>query len=587
MSTRALFGVLLLMSFGWLFIYAAPIHNELMVLRAADGYRESDLLVTEASCVTSRSSDGPSDTLCYLEGTVDGQRAELFTGSSLPPEYPEGSRARVLFNPSMPDAGWNRQSLRVVRWEPDLASASRRRVLLMLAVVAASLLLTTLVNVALRRGIRRRSHAREGAFSADLGGGTPHVGVPLAAMGLLFLFGQLTGGGIAVAGVILGLASAGAGAWLMRRRYAATERHSNHLTIGEHVLGFTTKAQSVETGGRCAIRLHGGKAPWTLSLRGADDAETAIARLSSLPAARRAGAGLAEAAGCEWRDEVIDQVREKAPSFFLPTTETGRIGLVLFVAIVAGTAWYAWQTWQKPQTRERVALALVEPGGSVVDFQNVPALRAWAARELAVQHTPPALLGVIRLLNTIDPEGQAEVAAAGMGALHAAAGLEPQGEWYEQLARMNRWAAERTGRALDAHGGVLLWFPVSEGVQSALEAIGGRDPREAWLAWTHFGAGSLTNPEAFLYAAGGALGDRRPIPFAIHRTSAPGAPLEFEGQPEPPGADALAHTVGEAMALHMWWYDGVHDEALTGEFRSWWSDYAARRLLPPLPQPLR
>ena len=103
------------------------------------------------------------------------------------------------------------------------------------------------------------------------------------------------------------------------------------------------------------------------------------------------------------------------------------------------------------------------------------------------------------------------------------------------------------------------------------------------FAWTHFGAGSLTNPEAFLYAAGSVLGDRRPLPFAIRRTSAPGTPLEFEGQPEPPGADALAYTVGEAMALHMWWYDGVHDETLTDEFRIWWSDYAARRLLPPLP----
>jgi hypothetical protein len=587
MSTRALFGVLLLMSFGWLFIYGAPIHNELTVLRAADGYRAADLLVTEARCITSESSDGPSDTWCYLEGTIDGQRAELRTGSSLPPEYPEGSRVQVLFNPAMPDVGWNHESLRVVRWEPDLAAGSRRRIVLMSAVVAASLLLTIAVHVALRQGIRRRSRGGAGGFSADLGGGTPHLGVPMTGMGLMLLLGQFTGGGVAIAGVILGLALTGGGAWLARRRYVATERHGHHITIGEHVLGHATRTERLDTGPRGAIRMHGEDAPWILSLV-VDDDETEVARLRSLKTSRGVGAALAEAAGCAWRDEVTEKVKERAPSFFLPTTETGRIGLVLFVAVVAGGGWYGWHTWQKPATRERVALSLVEPRGTFLDFQSLPAVRAWAARELAELQTPAALLGVVRLLNTIDVERHPEVAAGGMEALRAIAGVEgPAGEWAEQLRRMNLWVAERVGRRVDAHGGVLGWYRVSAEFQEAIDAIAGPDPEDGWRAWSSLGAGTLTDLEQFLFAAGSALGDARPIAFTVRRTSAPGEPLEFDVQPEAPGGDVLARTVGEAVALRLWEYHGVDDPAVTGDFAAWWSGFAARRLLPPLPAPLK
>jgi hypothetical protein len=586
MSTRALAGVLFLMSFGWLFIYGAPIHNELMVLRAADGYREADLLVTEARCISSRSSDGPPDTWCYLEGTIDGGRAELRTGSSLPPEYPEGSRVRVLFNPAMPDVGWNHESLRVVRWEPDLAAGARLRILLMSAVVGTSLLLTIVVHVAVRYGIRRRSQTAGAAFSADLGGGSPRIGVPMAGMGLMLVLGQFAGGGIAIAGLILGLALTGGGAWLTRRRFVATERHSHTITIGEHVFGHVTKAQPLDTGPRGAIRLHGEEAPWTLSLA-VDGDEIEIARLRGLAAARRLGAGLAEAGGCAWRDEVTEKVEEKAPSFFLPTTETGRIGLLLFVAVLAGGGWYGWHTWQKPATRERVALAVVEPGGTFVDFQSLPVARAWAARELAELQTPAALLGVVRLLNTIDPERDPEVAAAGMEALRGIAGFEGlDGEWAEQLRRMNQWVAERVGRSLDAHGGVLGWYRVSPEFQEAIDAIAGHDPEDGWQAWSSLGAGTLTNVEQFLFAAGNALGDARPIAFAVRRTSAPGEPLRFDVQPEAPGGDVLARTVGEAVALRLWGYHGVHDPAVTDDFAAWWLGFAERRLLPPLPQPL-
>ncbi|MBA3886931.1 MAG: hypothetical protein H0X67_14555 [Acidobacteria bacterium] len=490
---------------------------------------------------------------------------------------------RVLFNPSMPATGWNHQSLQVVRWEEDLAGASRRRIMQMAAIVGASLVLTVGLNVALRRGIRRRSQGLDGSFSADTGGGAPHVGVPVAAMGLLFLLGQLTGGGVAPAGFVLGALLAGGGGWLMRRQYLSAGRHDSRIVRGTHVLGFTTTATSLEIEPGDTIVLHGERAPWLLSLRRGDD-EHELARTSDLAAARRWGAALAEGAGTPWRVEVAETTPEKTPLFSLPTTETGRLGLVLFVAILLAGSWWAWHTWQRPDVRERVALAVLDPLGGSIEYHRVPAVRLWAARELAAQQSPAALLGLIRLLNTIDPQADPEFAAAALEALGMAAGLDAaSGEWHERLARANRWVAERVDRSVDGHDGVLGWFPVAPEFQRLVEAMGGGTPYDGWSAWSGFGAGTLTSPEAFLYAAGSALADPRPIAFAIRRTSAPGAPLDFEGQPDPPQGEVLVRTVGEAMALHLSQYLTVDTNTLSDDFRVWWSEYARRRLLPPMP----
>jgi hypothetical protein len=406
--------------------------------------------------------------------------------------------------------------------------------------------------------------------------------VPALALGLTFLLGQLTGGGVAIGGLVLGLLLAGAGACLLRRRYLAAAGLNSTLIQGRHILGIHVGSVSVDVPRGAAIGLHGERAPWVLSLV-ENDQGSEFARTYDLSAARRWGATLANVLGCAWRDAGSERLADTPRRFKLPTTETGRMGLLLFIAVTVGMPWAAWWTWQKPDVRERAALAAVAPLGGIIEFDRMPAVRAWAAQELAAQQTAPSLLGLIRLLNTIDPERDADVAAAAMDALRAAAGhAAGSGAWNEQLARANLWVAEQTGRTLDAHGGVLGWFAVAPEFQRTIDVIAGDDPHAAWSAWSSFGAGTLTTPEAFLFAAGGALADPRPIAFEIRRTSPPGMPLRFEGQPRVPAGSVLARTVGEALALRLWQYDGIYSESMTEDFGPWWDDYARRRLLPPV-----
>ncbi len=44
---------------------------------------------------------------------------------------------------------------------------------------------------------------------------------------------------------------------------------------------------------------------------------------------------------------------------------------------------------------------------------------------------------------------------------------------------------------------------------------------------------------------------------------------------------ALAHTVGEALALKLWSYAGVGDDELPADFHAWWQEYSRARHLPP------
>lgn len=73
----------------------------------------------------------------------------------------------------------------------------------------------------------------------------------------------------------------------------------------------------------------------------------------------------------------------------------------------------------------------------------------------------------------------------------------------------------------------------------------------------------------------------RPIRFAITRYGP-----TFEGQvvPMDPRAERLAHTVGEAPALHLWQKMGVGGDRLPGDFGTRWAQWAHTHRLPPPPQ---
>ena len=260
-----------------------------------------------------------------------------------------------------------------------------------------------------------------------------------------------------------------------------------------------------------------------------------------------------------------------------------RVRVLLILVLALGASSFAWWISRHPAVRERVALAAVAPFGGAIPFETMPGLRVWAARELMARQTPSAVLAFIRLLNTVDPHEDPVFAAKLMEPLRLTAAHVESGEWAVRLAAANRWVAERVGRRLDANGGVLGWFPVAPEFQRAIDTIAGGDAHAAWTAWSRFGAGRLPTSEAFLFAVGSALGDPRPIAFAIRRTSAPEEPLRVEARPEPPHGDVQARTVGEALALRLWQYQGIASGTVVEDFSLWWAGFAKRRLLPPSP----
>ena len=75
------------------------------------------------------------------------------------------------------------------------------------------------------------------------------------------------------------------------------------------------------------------------------------------------------------------------------------------------------------------------------------------------------------------------------------------------------------------------------------------------------------------------LADPRPIHFVLHTYGGPpwARPERREGYAGP----VLAETVGEAVALSLWGYEGVGSAEFPTEFWTWWAGYARARHLPP------
>jgi hypothetical protein len=249
----------------------------------------------------------------------------------------------------------------------------------------------------------------------------------------------------------------------------------------------------------------------------------------------------------------------------------------LLIALLAGAAAVVELA---PGLRRSLATTVLEPFGMA---RQVGPVRRWALARLASDPSTPALLELLRVFNTLDVEQFPEIAADVDAAASRRAGLAPVAEM-DRAARVravNEWAASQLGRGLDANDGVLGWMPIDERFAPAIETIAGADGNAACMAWRHFAAGELVTPEQFVYAAGPALGDPRPIRFAITRSG----PL-FEGQvvPMDPRAERLAHTVGEALALRLWLKEGVGDDRFPDDFGAWWAEWARSHRLPPPPQ---
>jgi hypothetical protein len=249
----------------------------------------------------------------------------------------------------------------------------------------------------------------------------------------------------------------------------------------------------------------------------------------------------------------------------------------VLIALLAGAAAAVGLV---PSLRLSLATSILEPFGMM---RQIGPARRWALARLASDPSEPSLLQLLRVLNTLDAEQFPEIAADVDAAASRRAGLAATAE-LDRAARVravNEWAASHLGRALDANGGVLAWMPLDERLAPAIETIAGTDADAACSAWRGFGAGELVTAEQWVYAVGGALGDPRPIRFAITRYGP-----SFEGQvvPMDPHAARLAHTVGEALALHLWQMKGVGDDRFPDDFGAWWAQWASMHRLPPPPR---
>jgi hypothetical protein len=136
------------------------------------------------------------------------------------------------------------------------------------------------------------------------------------------------------------------------------------------------------------------------------------------------------------------------------------------------------------------------------------------------------------------------------------------------------------GRPLDGNGGVLGWMPVDPRFVPAIERIAGADPQEAWLAWNDFPDDDLVTAEQWVYAVGPALADGRKICFAIYRN---GSLVEAQPVPVESRPDALAHTVGEALALRLWQTRDFGADRFPDDFDAWWAQWSRANRLPPAP----
>lgn len=435
-------------------------------------------------------------------------------------------------------------------------------------VTVLSLASALAVHILYRRGVRKQSGEVDGRLVIDV---SPKRGLPgfaqvVTALGATLLLAQ--GSQPACAGIVLGLLVTAFGAFLLHREILRIEPGERRLLRSNHLLGYPLTASEVLLPREKPIRLE------RLSNRGVVLLVGEVTLASGLE--HEEAVRIAETAGPALGREVKDNtVHAPAPSVLV----RGLRGLanlpgIALLALLLGLG----VAWMVPAGRSALCRLAVAPHPPFSQDVRIPALRTAAARHLAADPTDENLLALLKVANTADPQQSPEVLAATIAKLLALAGEDTAAEG-DPLGRINRWAARRLGRTLDANDGVLGWYPVEEErYRRALDEMAGDDVQAAASAWSAFGLGDLTNPEDFLWAVGPALADRRPIHFVLRNA---GGPEALSERREGTADFVLAETVGEAVALRLWGYDGVDGAQFPEDFWEWWAGYARARHLPP------
>jgi hypothetical protein len=591
MTIRALVRVLLLVGLGWLFITGPPVLTDLLILRNASGYRRAVFLVTGGNCIggdvtrDSRGQTSRSTRYCFLEGNVmsdgdsNGVAEEMSVYSSLPVDSPPGTRLPVFYNPSLRPYTINYLNLRLLPdehgTEPAVLARARLWKVTWVVLIALGTLLA--VHLVLRWGVRRLSGPPR-QLAVDLGGGHAITGAVLFSQGMTLILAQIPNP--AWGGVVFGAVLAGAGAAFLIRRFALFDKDEARMTRGRHLFSLVLRQEERGLPSVGTVTLRREQGSLVLALDGPGGTET-LGAPATLEDARRAGVDLAAFFGAEFADQVPSEEESPAAIATKRRVAAARwrrrlVRLALLITVVGGGVVVVARA---PGVRLSVATTVLEPFGYP---RQVGVLRRWALDRLARDPAPAAFLELLRLLNSVDAQTFPEIASDADSAAAAAVGLAQRpGESREvTILAVNERAAKRLGGTLDDNGGVFGLIPLASRFTGSIDTIADSEPQTAWLAWNHFAAGDLTTPEQFLWAVGPALGDRRPIPFAITRGGS-----SFEGLPEPIASrpDVLAHTVGEAIALRLWLMKGVGDDRFPDDFWAWWKEWAHEHRLPPQP----
>lgn len=611
MRWPSLIKVLLATSFVWCFLLGATIWNAWTVLRHAPGYRAAELIVEDASCIgTSRSDNrGPSPpTDCFLDGIVEGERISLnvdgspdplpFSVAGLENRFPPGSKVKVHYNPSAPVVGLNHQGIRVLWWSEDLEGEWRAYLAGSLQLVGLSLASVIVLFVVTLWGSQRRTREDGQTLEFDLGKPWHGFGLGVAALGLALLAAQTSG--VAVGGVILGLILLAIGASLLIRGLVRIERSGPTVLCGHHLFGWTLQSKSHQLPSPVFVELTGDLPP-RIQLVSGEDASSSLelANPGDAEEATSLGERVARFLGTALQDPFQDKRAEieralqgseesedpegevvdpPPPAVAAVFTAVRLMQRVVLFAIPLGLVGLVAALVFLPEVRFDAARRIAAPDGPL------PMLRGPAIGMLGADGSDETLRLLVHLVAATPLPIDADVGNRALAAFRAAASqrTSPSPAVFADREAAFRWASEHFDRPLDANRGVLGWFEVNGRYGAELDRIASREISDAWAAWESLGLGVLVSPEDFLWALGPALSDPRPIHFAIYGDVAwPNAqPDPVLENPRP----VLAHTVGEALAIKLWTYQGVGDEELPEDFTAFWADFATRHQLPPPPR---
>lgn len=598
MTTAALIRVLLFTAIVWFGILGAGLFNELEVKQHSKEYVAAEFLVTGSYCFKSAASTKtPGSKYCFLKGEVfispadEGIPEELNIENDFAPDkYPKGKRMDVYYNPELPAYGMNYLNRRVLPAEWGNPAASSQQWLDSLKqLILLSLGMVVIVHVLLRWGVWSIQSRRRHGFVIDRGTLVPPSwGIFIFALLLTVLTWELrepTAGTI-----IFGLLVFTIGPALLSRRFLQYSMSTQMETQGWHFFGMTLpigKKQKKTAYKKAEIYLEKQQLMFRLS---SDQSEIII------PCDNDEALAMSIAENVEQRLKIrvarpLDnwqrtQRKKKTESRQYQKRLLRRLAFIVLIPVVLfSLGWFAIE--KLPQVRVSLIKTVLAPDDRFLHLRHQNYLRQWVLSRVPARPDETELLELLRLANAIEPTRFPGIAKDLMQTLSRCTAEELHAPHAQPLSlpQINHRAAALLGRRLDANQGIFSWLKMDPQYRDKIDAIAATDPNFAWRAWNHFAA-NAHSAESFLYLFGPALGDSRPIHFAIKRGSFYGGdsnPL-YEGQPEPISqhAHVIVSTVGEALALEYWYWLDIKDKSFPDDFSMWWEKWARDHHLPPI-----